>query len=300
VTPIVNGTPTSFRVTGVAASPEYLVVSASRQDIIPDPRNFAVLFVPLTSLQELFKMGNVVNDVAIRLDAGAGKQVVVAHIRSLLGSFGIEEVTWQADQASNAALKLDLDGYQQIGFFMPLLILIAAAAALFVMLGRQIRAQEPQIGIMMALGYGRGSVLFHYLSFSFVIALCGSVLGVIAGIPLGRLITSSYAGELGIPLVQSCVYTDLIFIAAGLSRLGAASGKGYAAGPRDGPVTGRPHARRAGAAAFRVGASSVSERVPCPQPRVLDPHRRYLRVHSRARIVGDDGLDAAHRLRHLP
>jgi putative ABC transport system permease protein len=217
VTPIVNGTPTSFRVTGVAASPEYLVVSASRQDIIPDPRNFAVLFVPLTTVQDLFKMGNVVNDVAIRLDAGADKQVVVAHIRSLLGSFGIEEVTWQADQASNAALKLDLDGYQQIGFFMPLLILIAAAAALFVMLGRQIRAQEPQIGIMMALGYGRGSVLFHYLSFSFVIALCGSVLGVIAGIPLGRLITSSYAGELGIPLVQSRVYADLIFIAAGLS-----------------------------------------------------------------------------------
>ncbi len=70
---------------------------------------------------------------------------------------------------------------------------------------------------MMALGYGRGSILFHYLSFSFVIALSGSVLGVVAGIPLGHAITTAYAGQLGIPLVQSRVYADLIFIAAGLS-----------------------------------------------------------------------------------
>ena len=44
--PIVNGKSVPLKSTGVVASPEYLIVSASRQDAIPSARSFAVLFVP--------------------------------------------------------------------------------------------------------------------------------------------------------------------------------------------------------------------------------------------------------------
>jgi putative ABC transport system permease protein len=54
VTPYVNGRKTDLCIAGIAASPEYLIVSASRQDVIPDPKSFAVLFVPLTMLQAAY------------------------------------------------------------------------------------------------------------------------------------------------------------------------------------------------------------------------------------------------------
>ena len=51
VTPILNGSVTPLEVVGSVASPEYLIVSASRQNILPSARSFAVLFVPISALQ---------------------------------------------------------------------------------------------------------------------------------------------------------------------------------------------------------------------------------------------------------
>ena len=54
------------------------------------------------------------------------------------------------------------------------------------MLGRQIRSQEPQIGLMKALGYRTRTIELHYLATAVGIALAGALLGILLGIPLGR------------------------------------------------------------------------------------------------------------------
>ena len=46
VTPVIEGRRVALQVVGVVASPEYLIVSPSKQEIIPSARTFAVLFVP--------------------------------------------------------------------------------------------------------------------------------------------------------------------------------------------------------------------------------------------------------------
>jgi putative ABC transport system permease protein len=210
LTPVMNGRKESLQVVGVAASPEYLVVSASRQDIIPSARTFAVLFVPLPDLQQWMGMADSVNDIAVRLAPGADQDQVIAALKDELKPYDLIATTLQKDQPSNAGLKLDLDGYREIGYTMPVLIFFVAAAALYVMLGRLIRAQQTQIGLMMALGYRRRAIVVHYLMLALVIGVFGSVVGIAAGVPLGREITTEYANELGIPLVQSRFYFDLV------------------------------------------------------------------------------------------
>jgi len=209
LTPIVNGRKQPFQIVGAVASPEYLIVSASRQDVIPSARTFAVLFVPLAELQKLG--GNAgINNLAVRFASDANASETIQAIRRELNAYEINATTLQADQASNAALHLDLEGYREIGFVMPALILFVAAVSLYVMLGRLIRAQEPQIGLMKALGYGRRAIVLHYLAFALVVGVIGTLLGLALGIPLGGEITSEYAGELGIPLVATRVYPDVM------------------------------------------------------------------------------------------
>ena len=210
LTPVINGHKEPLQVVGVAASAEYLVVSASRQDIIPSARTFAVLFVPLPVVQQWMGMADSVNNIAVRLAPGADQERVIAALKDELGPYDLIATTLQKDQPSNAALKLDLDGYREISYTMPMLILFVAAAALYVMLGRLIRAQQTQIGLMMALGYSRRAIVVHYLMLALVIGVFGSVIGMGAGIPLGHAITTEYATELGIPLVQSRFYPDLV------------------------------------------------------------------------------------------
>ena len=96
----------------------------------------------------------------------------------LLTPYGIISTTPRADQPSNAALRLDLSGYREIAFLMPGLILLVAAASLYVMFGRQIRSQQSQIGLMKALGYAHSSVELHYLATAVGIALIGALLGI--------------------------------------------------------------------------------------------------------------------------
>jgi len=221
ITPLIGGNRTPLEVSGVVASPEYLIVSASRQDIIPSARTFGVLFVPRSGLQKLTNEGGVVNNFAVLLAPGADSSAVIDRIRGLLEPYGLSTVTLQKDQPSASALRLDLEGYREIGYMMPALILLAAAASLFVMLNRQIRSQQTHIGLMKALGYSRGAVLLHYLTTVVAVGIFGAAVGIAAGFPLGSEITAAYAKELGIPLVRSRFYLDLALVGALVTIVGA-------------------------------------------------------------------------------
>src|SRR6185312_3665804 len=113
---------------------------------------------------------------------------------------------------------------REISFLMPGLILLVAAASLYVMLGRQIRAQQSQIGLMKALGYRTRTIELHYLITASGIALIGALLGIVIGIPLERGLTSAYASELGIPLVQTHIYVELLALGIVLSLAAALFG----------------------------------------------------------------------------
>jgi putative ABC transport system permease protein len=284
LSPIINGHREPLQVVGVAASPEYLIVSASRQDVIPSARTFAVLFVPLPELQQITGMGDAVNDIAVRLAPGADQATVIAAIKDELRPYDLIATTLQKDQPSSAALKLDLEGYGEIGYLMPALILFVAAVSLYVMLGRLIRAQQTQIGLMKALGYSRRAIVGHYLALALVIGAIGAVVGVAAGLPLGHAITTEYANELGIPLVQARFYLDLV-IGGVLTSLAVAILAGLApalSASRLAPVV----AMRPTPQVIVKGSKSFVERVLRLPLWLRVPLRNVWRVRSRSISTG--------------
>ncbi len=209
VTPIVNGKRVAMKIVGVASSPEYLIVSRSKQDVMPSSRTFAVLFAPLPQVQKTFGMGGQVNDIAILLKSDAGREKVIEKAHSVLQPYSITAITPKKHQPSNEALGLDLEGFKETAYLIPALMFFVAAMAVYIMLSRIVRAQQPQIGLMKALGYGDGAVMFHYLVYALTVGTVGSVLGILMGQPLATTITKVYAGELGIPLVKTRIYPDL-------------------------------------------------------------------------------------------
>jgi len=209
VTPIVNGKPVAMKIVGVASSPEYLVVSRSQQDVLPSPRTFAVLFVSLSQVQKMFGVAGKVNDIAVLIKPGADRKAVIASVQKVLAPYHVTATILREHQPSNEALNLDLEGFKETAFLIPGLVFFIAAMAVYIMLSRTVRAQQPQIGLMKALGYDDLSVTLHYLAFALSIGVVGSVLGIAAGQPLATAITKVYAGTLGIPLVQTRIYLDL-------------------------------------------------------------------------------------------
>ncbi|MFQ5946521.1 MAG: ABC transporter permease, partial [Anaerolineae bacterium] len=232
-------------------------------------------------LQSLTGMEGTVNDIAIRAEPEASQSEMVRAVRGRLEPYGIIATTLQEDQPSNAALQLDLEGYRELAFLMPTIILFVAAASVYVMLGRLVHAQRPQIGVLKAVGYSGRTVLLHYLAFALIIAVLGSALGLMLGLPLVRGTTQIYAAELGIPLVQTRFYADLALVAPVLFLvLAIAAGLGPAlASARAAPA----QAMRLDPAAALVGGSiSLPERVIQLPLWIRLPLRNVFRVRRRS------------------
>ncbi len=190
------------RIIGIAASPEYLINAASTLDILPSARRFGVFFVPLPQLQRLFGLDGQINDVAVTVRNPSEREATIATTEALLRPSTLTQTVRQEDQPSNAALQLDLQGAEEMANLLPTLILIVAALSIFIALSRMVQAQREQIGLFMALGYSRGTVLRHYLAYAVLIALVGSLAGGALGLWLGTGLTTVYADTLGIPLVE--------------------------------------------------------------------------------------------------
>ncbi len=287
VTPLVLGSEQAFTVRGVAASPEYLIVSPSRQELLPSARTFGVFFVPLKTLQRLMNAEGQVNEFCLLLAPDADRQQVLQAVETVLKPYHVDAATWQADQPSNAALRMDLTGYRKMGETIPALILFVAALSLYIMLGRLVRSQRTQIGLMKALGYSNGAVMGHYVVLALLIGGVGAGLGAGLGTLAASGITRAYASELGIPLVRTRPYPDLMLIGLGISLLMA----GLAAW---GPARRGAHMRPAQAMrldpaeALTRGRRSLMERLlpPSTSVAVRLPLRNVFRARGRAFSTG--------------
>ena len=130
---------------------------------------------------------------------GADRASTDAAVEDLAATAGAADVMTQAEQPSNAGLKLDLQGFEEMAIMFPALFLLAAGMATFIILTRVVYAQRSQIGTLMASGVSRRLITRHYLSYGLVLGIAGAIVGVIVGMLLGYAITGLYTDALGIP-----------------------------------------------------------------------------------------------------
>ena len=81
----------------------------------------------------------------------------------------------------------------------PVLLLLAAGMATFIILTSVVYSQRGQIGSLMASGVSRRLITRHYLSYGLVLGLSGAVVGVVLGMLMGFGITGFYTDAIGIP-----------------------------------------------------------------------------------------------------
>ena len=214
-------------IVGTVSSPEYLLMAESKQDLLPSPRRFGVFFVPNAYLQELFGMEGRVNEVNVLVESEGQREETIAAVSGLLEPYGVQQTVRQEDQPSKAATELDLEGGRDFAILLPTLVLIIAAFAIYIAMSRLVRAQRTLIGLFRGVGYGRGSIVVHYLLFAVVIGVVGGSVGVAAGYGLGYLLTGLYADALAIPLIahefQAMPIVISVIVSLGVALVAAAA-----------------------------------------------------------------------------
>ena len=243
----------ALEVTGVAVSPEWLALIPSTQDMVVDPDEFGVVFVPETiaalAAPDSRQLVIAVTDRNI--------EAVNAVTEAALDNGAGEVVTWDT-HPSNQWLQGDVDGFGSLAVMFPLLFLSAAGLATAVLLGRLVTQQRAEIGTLRANGFSTGALQRHFAKYGVVVALIGAIPAVPLGILSAWVVTTVYAEFLGIPFTSRQLYPTtwvlgLVFAVIVGAIAGAVPARSVARNdprPRCDPVGGTV-----------VGKRSVFERV---------------------------------------
>jgi putative ABC transport system permease protein len=216
LTLVLHGRRQRFRIVGIGTSPEF-VAQLSPRSVFPDPRRFAIVWMPRAALAAATDMDGAFNSATLALQPGARNDRVIAAIDPILAPYGGVGAIGRADQRSHRYLSEEFRQLATMARLFPAVFLSVAAFVLYVVLGRLVAAQREQIGTLGAFGYRPGELAAHYAGFALVIGLLGAALGVALGLRLGHGMAGMYREFYRLPYVDYTLPFGVLALAVGVS-----------------------------------------------------------------------------------
>ena len=224
---LIYGTRQRLRVVGTGLAPDFIYALAPGE-LVPDNSRFGVFWMGEKALEAATDRIGAINDLSLRLEAGASPQDVIRNVDTILAPYGGSGAIGREDQFSHAFLANELMQLDAMTKVIPPVFLLVSTFLVYIVLSRMIRAERTQIGLIKAFGYSNWAVGWHYLKFALVIACMAIVLGSAAGIWLGRAMTELYAEYYRFPFlyfrISPAVFLGAASLSVGAAALGALAG----------------------------------------------------------------------------
>ncbi|MFC9433098.1 ABC transporter permease [Nocardia sp. NPDC057030] len=207
-------------IAGVVSSAEYLWPARSRLDMFALPDNFGVIFAA-EPLATALTPG--ATDQTLARFAGTPNPIALEQLRRAANSHGAQEVLDRADQPSNWLLRMDIDAFGHLAYLFPLLFLSAAGLVAYILSHRRVQAERPVIGVLLAGGMDRATILGHYLHYGIGTGLAGAIAGIPFGLVGSGTLSRVYLRAIDLPASAAVVEILPMTILGGL-LFGVAAG----------------------------------------------------------------------------
>ena len=189
------------KIGGLMVAPEYQYLKADKDlDIVV--KNIAVIYMPYEGLLEslsslkgidLSDIGSGIpfNELVFTTDREDVKSLESEISEALHGDFA---VFCDRNDLPGISVMLDeLEQHDQFAVTFPVVFIAIALLVIMTTMNRMIARQRTQIGTLRALGMKRRKIILHYLSYSFVVSLLGSIVGLFVGTyAFGELIAAIF------------------------------------------------------------------------------------------------------------
>lgn len=220
---LIHGARQRLRIVGIGLAPNY-IYAMPPGDLMPDERRFGIFWMGQKALEAATDRTEAINALSLTLERGASEADVIRKVDVLLAPFGGTGAYGREDHLSNAFLDNELMQLDAMTKVIPPVFLLVSTFLVYIVLGRMIRTERTQIGLIKAFGYSEWEIGWHYLKFALVIALLAFLLGSVAGIWMGRGMTELYARYYRFPFLDYRISPSVFLAAAGLSAASAALG----------------------------------------------------------------------------
>jgi len=218
--PIINGHKVKLSVAGSVKSPEYVYTLKDASEIMPDNKRFGIVYIKKSFEQAVFGYEGFINDLSLTLREGTDIKKAKDEVKNLLDDYSVTGIIERKDQSSNRMLNEEIKGLESTGGFFPVLFFIVAAAIIYITMSRMVENQRTQIGVLKAFGFTDPQILLHYLSYSVILAVSGSIIGSVFGMFLGKAATELENNTyLNLPPAGMQIYPELVIPASLMTLL---------------------------------------------------------------------------------
>lgn len=186
-----NGARRTFRIAGLAQSPEF-IYAVPPGELVPDDKRFAVIWMSKDALGAAYDVDGAFNEALIALSRGARLPAVLDRIDRILEPYGGTGAYGLEDHVSDRFISEEIKSLTISNRIVPPIFLGVAAFLLYIVISRIIQAEREQIGLLKAFGYTSLEVSTHYFKLILLIAASGAALGCIMGVMSGRGLATVY------------------------------------------------------------------------------------------------------------
>ncbi|GEM_PF-488869 len=222
ISAVINQKNYDFTISGLFNSAEYVyLVEDPSKSMMPDHKNFGLLYINKSLIGNINGSATY-NEVLVTLHENADAGIVSKEIESITNSYGLGHITFQKDQLSYTQLQSDIISIDAFSKLFPYIFFLVAAVIIFISMSRTVQSERNQIGVMKALGISSRSIMMHYMGYSIISGLIGSVLGNLLGILiLPQIMFETYKILYTLPeITQSGVWMYIVMSVAAVLFFG--------------------------------------------------------------------------------
>lgn len=212
---IINGKWKKLTITGIALSPEFVLVMRPFA-MSPDFKRYGILWMSRKAISRAYNMEGAFNDVVLTLYPGAKVSDVLRELDNIVDRYGGFGAYARKDQISHRLLNEEFNMLRNMSKIFPTIFICVAAFLLNVVMSRTINTQREQIAALKAFGYDNIDIGIHYAQLVVLIILAGLVIGIVAGIWLAKILGGIYMAVYRFPaltfILKPWVIISAIFI----------------------------------------------------------------------------------------
>ncbi len=175
----VNDKWVSFKIEGLAMSSEHIYSIKGTTTLIPNAKKYGFIIINEDMLKNIYGQ-KIFNQVCVKLSPSADASRVETEVDKALGDNLIGVVKKGEDSSTNN-VKSSIGQFRTLAAVFPLMFFLVTALITQSTMIRLVENQRGQIGILKALGYTRGRILWHYTSYGVYMGLLGAFTGLLLG-----------------------------------------------------------------------------------------------------------------------
>lgn len=195
-----------FTLAGASVSPDYLYMLENDTSLFCNKETFAVAFI---SEEDFDTIENSTKGYSVVFN----EKNLEDFKEDIKSNYGLISWIEKEDNSKIKAIDGFIDAFDILGKYLPIGIMVIVSLIISIILWKLIQNEINQLGTLYAIGYTKGQLLRHYMSYPIVIGIIGTVLGQIPGCLMIDVLKKSFDIEYTLPKIDIKINFIVILLA---------------------------------------------------------------------------------------